>query len=370
MTYDPDERRATPLGVILAREIASAGPMPLAAYMRRCLWDERHGYYATRLPLGRSGDFVTAPEISQTFGELIGLWSAVVWRDVMHRPPAFTLAELGPGRGTLISDALRATRKVPGFEAALRCHLIEASPPLIEEQRKLMATAGVAVRWSADPGDLDRPAIVIANEFVDAQPIEQWVYHRDGWRRRCVGLDEAGRLTYVDTAGGTGQDLPAADVGTVIERHDYDSLFAGLTRRAGALAMLLIDYGHARSSSGDSLQAVRRHRYEHPLTSPGEADVSVQVDFAALAAAARRSGFATDGPTSQGAFLGALGIVERAHALMAANAASAHAIEVAVARLIAPEGMGSRFKVLAVRTPDLAPLPGFAAARPTTETAT
>ena len=148
MTYDPSARRKTPLAAAIAAEIAQNGPMPVLEYMRRCLWDPEHGYYATRNPLGRTGDFVTAPEISQVFGELIGLWSAVVWRDLMGAPAPFTLAEFGPGRGTLMRDALRATAKVPGFNAGVRCQLVEASQPLIIQQREALASSGVPVAWS------------------------------------------------------------------------------------------------------------------------------------------------------------------------------------------------------------------------------
>jgi len=356
----------TPLAMELADRIARQGPMPVADYMRRCLWDEQYGYYATRQPLGRSGDFTTAPEISQIFGELMGLWSAVVWRDLMRAPSPATLAELGPGNGTLMADALRATKKVAGFRSAVRGRLIEASRPLIERQRTALMPLAAQLTWHMDLETIEPPAVILANEFFDALPIRQWVRTGTSWSERAIGLGD-GRLCFT-----TGPTL-AADVqrlavrladapdGAICEEpasFEYVEAIGRLARR-GPVAALVVDYGHERSAAGDTLQAVRRHAHEHPLTSPGEADLSAQVDFAALGGAALASGLAVDGPISQAAFLGRLGIVERAAKLMAANPAKAAEIESGVARLLAPGGMGSRFKVLGLRSPQLPALPGF-----------
>jgi NADH dehydrogenase [ubiquinone] 1 alpha subcomplex assembly factor 7 len=388
---DLTARRRTPLAQTLAADIARDGPLPVADFMARCLWNESHGYYATRQPLGRAGDFITAPEISQTFGELIGLWAAVVWRDQMAAPLTVTLAELGPGRGTLMRDMLRATAKVPRLHAALRCHLIEASQPLIDQQRATLAGSGVPVAWAREATSIAAPAIVIANEFFDALPVDQWIKTPAGWAERCVTVDAGGNLAFdampgrrlgqallrdPTSAGGAGplgraaldptfehldDDLPKAPEDTIIERRRFANVieYLGALAAAGPVAALIIDYGHESSGPGDTLQAVRNHAHEHPLTSPGEADLSAQVDFAELARAAERAGFVVDGPVTQAAFLGRLGIVERASKLMAANPTKAAEIEFGVARLIAPDGMGSRFKVLGLRAPSLPPLPGF-----------
>lgn len=366
MSYDPELRRPTPLAIRLADDIRRGGPMPVDAYMSRCLWDPADGYYATRAPIGRAGDFITAPQISQTFGELVGLWAAVVWRDVLGAPPAFTFAELGPGQGTLMADALRATARVPGFHAAMRCRLIEASPVLIAQQRQALAAVPVPVSWAGDVGSIAGPAIIVANEFFDALPVRQMTWTGGRWAERAVGVDEGGRLQFtslppVGPAATPAAAPPDPEAGAIIEAlaANHEMTAIGAAARSGPVAALVIDYGHERSAVGDTLQAVRAHRHEHPLTSPGEADLSAQVDFEALAAAARSAGLAVDGPVSQGEFLGRLGIVERASRLMAANPARAGDIELAVARLIAPTGMGARFKAIGLRSPALAPLPGL-----------
>ena len=366
MSYDQAARRKTPLALALAAEIARKAPIPVADYMQRCLWDEKHGYYATRRPLGQAGDFITAPEISQVFGELIGLWSAVVWRDLMGGPAAHTLAELGPGRGTLMRDMLRATAKVPGFHSGLRCHMIEASAPLAAEQKATLAECAIPTTWGADISKIDTPAIIIANEFFDALPVHQWVKAERGWTRRSVDLDDGCQLCFgahpkTCVRGDLDELFPNAPFGAIVGNQRPELILAdiGALAKIGPVATLIIDYGHEKTALGDTLQAVRQHAHEHPLTSPGEADLSAQVDFAELAAAARKSGLAVDGPITQAEFLGRLGIVERASKLMAANPAKAGEIEFGVARLLAPDGMGARFKVLGLRSPELPRLPGF-----------
>jgi NADH dehydrogenase [ubiquinone] 1 alpha subcomplex assembly factor 7 len=359
------QRAPTPLAQKLARRIARDGPIGIADYIEACLHDPEHGYYRGQLAIGRAGDFVTAPEISQVFGELIGLWCAVVWQQ-MGSPVRLHLIELGPGRGTLMRDALRAARLVPAFNAALTVTLVESNQTLEQIQRETLAGESVAIAWKRTIPAGDAPAIIIANEFVDTLAADQWVFRGGTWHRRCVGVDAGGNLAFVDgppVAGAAlAPDLPPPAEGDIFQ--PPAAALAGLARAlvaAGApCAGLLVDYGHDRSSFGDTLQAVAVHRYVDPLAAPGEADLSLQVDFFTLAAALHDAGLGCDGPVAQGEFLGRLGIVERASRLMAANPTKAAEIEASVARLIAPQGMGTRFRVLGLRSPALAPLPGLA----------
>jgi len=333
--------------------------MTLADYMTACLLDPEHGYYTTGAPFGAGGDFTTAPEISQIFGEMIGLALARAWID-QGRPAPFTLAEPGPGRGTLMADILRATRGVPGFHVAATIVLIEASAPLRAAQQA--ALPGHAVRWADGADDLpDAPLFLIANEFFDALPIRQFVAAGDDWHERVVTCDAAGRLAFALSpavpAGLAG--LPrAAPVGEVIERRPAaEPVMAAIgTRLAarGGLA-LIIDYG-AWDGRGDTFQAVSGHAAADPLAAPGEADLTAHVDFAALArsgAPARAWPLAT-----QGAFLERLGITARAQAL-AARPGAGEAIAGQHRRLTHPQEMGHLFKVLALTGPAAPPPPGI-----------
>jgi len=360
----PAPRAATPLARRLAARIAQDGPISVAAYMQACLQDPEHGYYRRRMAIGGVGDFVTAPEISQVFGELIGLWCAVVWQQ-MGAPQAVRLIELGPGRGTLLRDALRAARLVPEFRAALSAELVECNVALADLQRTTLGGEDVALRWSAELEPGAAPAIVVANEFLDTLPVTQWVFRAGAWHMRCVGLDAAGELTFVDGAPDARITLPS-DVGPPHDGAVWESRDAALAGFAGKLttlgasvAALFIDYGHAQPGLGDTLQAISEHRYTDPLHAPGEADLTSQVDFAAFAHAIGAQRLACDGPVPQAEFLGRLGIIERASRLMAANPAQAAQIETAIARLIAPGGMGTRFQAVGVRSRDLAPLPAL-----------
>ena len=366
LNYDPTLRRKTPLAHILGDRIRRQGPIRIDDYMSACLWDPQYGYYATRQPLGAAGDFVTAPEISQIFGELIGLWATVVWRDWLGRPQPFTLAELGPGRGTLMRDMLRATATIPGFHANLHCQLVEASTPLIAAQKSTLSQCGVPMSWGPNMSGARAPAIVIANEFFDAMPLDQWVKSERGWARRSVELDDNCELQFAthpttSMRPDLDQRFPDAAIGAISESQRPEVILGdiGALNHVGPVVALIIDYGHEKTTSNDTLQAVRQHQHEHPLTSPGEADLSAQVDFEELAAEARKVGLVADGPITQAEFLGRLGIIERASQLMAANPQKAASIETDVARLLAPNGMGTRFKVLALRTPSLPSLPGF-----------
>ena len=364
--YDPAARRNTPLALKLKASIGRDGPMTVAEYMGRCLWDEEHGYYATQTVIGSTGDFITAAEITQVFGEIIGLWSAVVWQQVLGSPPALQLVEYGAGRGTMMRDALRAARVVPGFVAAASVHLLELSPTLAGAQRDALSGAGVPVTWGQNLAGFPVPAIILANEFLDAWPVEQWIKTDTGWRWRGVGIDVGGELCFTTVPGTRTRDdldvqLPNAILGSVVESQRPERLaeaFKTLNQN-GPMTALLIDYGHVAPVSGDTLQAVRNHAYESPLTSPGEADLSAQISFFELATALHASGLAIDGPVTQAEFFGSLGMIERASRLMSANPQRAGEIEAGIARLMSPNGMGTRFKVMGVRSPQLPPLPGF-----------
>jgi SAM-dependent MidA family methyltransferase len=365
--YDPDARRDTALARKLADRIRRSGPISVHDFMAACLGDPEHGYYPTRPAIGREGDFVTAPEITQVFGEFIGLWAAVVWQQ-MGSHARVDLVEIGPGRGTLIADALRAIAKVPAFAAAVRVRLVEVSEPLAALQRERLA-GDPRISWAAEWPALDAATIVIANEVLDTEPIAQHVLTPDGWQARTVALDGAGRLAFftapiaASVADPIARRWPDARPGAIVETADTNLsnwLAVELARAPERpIAGLLIDYGHTTSALGDTLQAVRGHAYEHPLTSPGEADLTAQVDFAEVRLHLSRAGFAVDRSTPQAEFLGRLGIVERASRMMAANPAKAATIEAAIARVMAPGGMGTRFLCLGLRSPHLPPLPGF-----------
>ena len=362
----------TELARIIARQIEGNGPIPVSRFMAQALGHPELGYYATRDPLGAEGDFVTAPEVSQMFGEIIGIWSLVVWQ-AMGRPASFTLAELGPGRGTLMADALRAASTEPGFAEAAHLHLVETSPLLRTTQRQVLAPYGPV--FVDDPDDLpDGPMIVIANEFFDALPIRQLVKIEDGWCERCVGNQPApdGGFRFVLSSPLDGPDLPAdlpadlpggAATGAVIEmspagRSIVGSLAARFQHAPGAL--LIIDYGHGATAPGDTLQAVRKHEYTDPLATPGMADLTAHVDFGALAGAARQAGASVYGPVTQARFLTALGLLERAARLKtAATGDQERAIDTAVDRLIAPSEMGTLFKVMGIAPAGSGTLPGF-----------
>jgi SAM-dependent MidA family methyltransferase len=355
----------------LVRLIRDEGPLPVSRYMALCLGHPRFGYYMTRDPFGVRGDFTTAPEISQMFGELVGLWAASVWQ-AMGSPSRLRLVELGPGRGTLMADLLRATKVVPGLGEALSVHLVETSPVLRETQAKTLAGVAAPVWHETIAAALDGPVIVLANEFLDALPLDQLVLTPQGWRERLVGLDEAGKLAF----GLAGEARPspspsqagrgtAASVGSVFEQPlaalDCVATVAGHVAGEGG-AGLFIDYGSSRSGFGDTLQAMKAHGFVPPLDEPGEADLTVHVDFARMAQAGLSRGAAVHGPVTQRDFLLALGLGARAQALTrTASPEQAAAIATAFARLTqgGATGMGELFKVLAVAHPALPSPPGF-----------
>lgn len=354
----------TALAAELHRMIALEGPISVERYMALCLGHPVHGYYTTRDPLGAGGDFTTAPEMSQMFGELIGLWAAEVWR-LMGAPGHVRLVELGPGRGTLMADLLRAARLAPGFLDAAEIHLVETSPVLRARQQERLSGAAVPIAWHQGPFEVPPgPAIVIANEFLDALPVRQFMRTERGWCERLVGLAD-GRLVFGVAAE---PEAPLPEGGRAGDVLEWPGAAMDLTRDiavrivATGGAALFIDYGYAGPAFGDTLQAVKRHAFADPLTEPGEADLTVHVDFARIAAAARDCGAAVHGPVRQADFLRALGIEARARALRArASAAQAAEIESALGRLTdeTPGGMGGLFKVLAIAHPGLGTLPGF-----------
>ena len=351
----------SPLLAHLLQRIAAEGPLGLDDYMAEVLGHPEHGYYMSGDPLGRTGDFVTAPEVSQMFGELIGLWCAVVWSS-MGRPQHLNLVELGPGRGTLMADALRALSQIEGVLGALDVHLVETSPSLTIRQQRNLSLAERPVSWHRRFAEVpDGPVIVVANEFLDALPIRQLVKTQAGWAERKIGADD-GRLVWIDvpTLAAPSTDAP---MGGIVEVSPIrDAAVGDIARRIArdGGAALLIDYGHALSAAGDTLQAVKDHRYHDVLADPGEADVTSHVDFAAVARCTRAAGAIAHGPVNQGDFLKALGIEARAKVL-ARGKTPREAGEVlgAMKRLIAPAEMGDLFKVLAVTAPGLPVPAGF-----------
>jgi NADH dehydrogenase [ubiquinone] 1 alpha subcomplex assembly factor 7 len=352
----------------IAAMIAADGPISVERYMTLALQHPLYGYYRTKRPIGARGDFITAPEIHQMFGELIGLWAVEVWQQ-MGAPSAFRLIELGPGRGTLMGDVLRAAKVRPAFLDAAAIHLVETNEALITHQRTALAQFTIA--WHASIDDLpDGPAIIIANEFFDALPIRQYVQTEKGLCERMVGLDQKGELCFgLMPTHGSAQAVPATQ-GAIVEvgaaaQAIVRALAARLATSQGAL--LVIDYGNISPSTGDTLQAVKDHAFDTPLRAPGEADLTSHVDFVALARAATAAGARVFGPVTQGKFLARLGIFERAAALKAkATPVQSAAIDAALRRLARPgpetgpnASMADLFKVLAVTSPDLPAPPGF-----------
>ena len=356
----------------IAQRIRLQGPISIAAFMADALGHPEHGYYMKADPLGREGDFITAPEISQMFGELVGLWCAEVWR-LMGGPDPFHLVELGPGRGTLMADALRAAKVLPGFCEAARIHLVETSPALRARQKALLGSWPVS--WRGGFAEVpDGPLILVANEFFDALPIHQFERTPDGWRERLVALDgerfvlalsrhpTPAELLIPETTRRTAPPGAVAEVSPAAV--STMRAVAERVERDGGAA-LVIDYGHAEHRTGATLQAVRRHQRHNVLADPGDADLTAHVDFAALAEAARPHA-AVHGPVAQGAFLRALGIEMRARRLSkGATGAQRNAIDAALRRLIGPDEMGTLFRVLAVCGHGLATPPGFEADAPT-----
>lgn len=360
---------------LIVRRISQAGPMPVSEYMALALAHPEHGYYATRDPFGAAGDFITAPEISQMFGELIGLWYITHWR-ALGRPAPVALIELGPGRGTLMDDALRAAAVDMQFSAAICLHFVESSPVLRGIQARNRRFSAFSPRWHERISEALAAAVgvplVLANEFLDTLPVRQFVRGARGWHERMVGLGRAPggapRLVFAlspEALPPAALDHPCAAEsaeGALLELAPArEAVAAGLASAIAARggAALLIDYGYERSAPGDTLQALRRHAPHDVLADPGSADLTAHVDFDALARAVARAGAVAFGPLPQRDWLIRLGIRERAARLAAAAPDHAAAVANALERLTAPDAMGTLFKVLVIgRAGDPVP-PGF-----------
>lgn len=341
----------------LIEHIKQAGPLTVADFMAACLYDPEHGYYSTHPSLGGAGaDFITAPEASQMFGELIGLWCAHEW-DAMGKP-ALNLIELGPGRGVLMQDAWRATQRVEGFHDAANIVLIETSAPLREQQGERVPLAEWAERLEdAPPG----PTLIIANEFLDCLPIRQFMRGENGWHEKLVGLNEAEDLVF-----GLSAALPAPDddvqEGAVREiAPGLDALIYEIEQRLHTAPgrALFIDYGYIAPEGADTLQALKQHAKVDPLENAGEADLTAHVDFSRVAHLAREAGLQVHGPLTQRQFLKALGIDVRVEMLSKANPAHAPRVARELHRLTHPDEMGALFKVICLSSPGLPPPAGF-----------
>lgn len=345
-------------------QIRASGPMSLSTYMRLCLTHPSLGYYKNADPIGAEGDFITAPEISQMFGEFIGLWVANCWQ-AMGAPSHFELVELGPGRGTLMDDALRVIARVDGTINAMQLTLVETNATLIDMQKQRLGAHNP--RWIKEISELDdndTPLIIIANEFFDALPIKQYQKHKGQWHERAIGLRDNVRgwglaptplpETHMPTVLRTANDGDVWEA-SFIAQETMAEIAKRLVARKGAL--LAIDYGYDRTRTGDTFQAIEKHAFADPLANPGQADLTAHVDFEALGQAARNAGAELQPFMTQAQFLRGLGIEERAATLAQANPELAADITTAKERLIADNQMGTLFKVLSVTAPGLTPYP-------------
>lgn len=333
-----------PLEELIKERIRQHGPLSVADYMAMCLTHPEFGYYMRRDPLGVSGDFTTAPEISQIFGELVGMWLAAQWQK--QGKPQAILVEFGPGRGTLMADLLRATKKVSGFHDAVSVHLVEASPVLKQKQWQTLAGKHGNINWHESIDTLpDAPIFFIANEFFDALPIRQYI----GGAERMVGLKKE-VLCFIPEDGEITETSPESLA--VVQKL--------AARISGGGAGLVVDYGYGGGSRGDSLQAMQKHGYTGVLDSPGEADITAHVDFDALAACAKKAGAEVYGALAQGKFLLQIGASQRLMNLCAsATDAQKKDLMSGFERLIAHEQMGELFKVLALLPTGAARPEGF-----------
>jgi len=340
--------------------ISAGGPISVAQYMTACLHDPDYGYYATRPRIGGDGDFITAPMISQMFGELVGVWAASAWM-LMGEPEQVRLVEMGPGDGTLMADILRAGRAMPGFVDACDIWMVETSAPLKALQHKRL---GDVAQWAGSLSEVPDgvPLILIANELLDCLPARQFVRTAAGWAEQVVGLDADGYLAFGLASTPIGNLLPVASVGAVFEQSaSQAALGSELGRRvvADGGAALLIDYGRAQPGFGDTLQALQSHEKVDPLDAPGEADLTIHADFPSVMDAARREGAAT-AILTQTDFLARLGIGQRAEALVSAWPGRTARIGRELHRLIGADEMGELFKACVIHSPDWEP-PAFEA---------
>jgi SAM-dependent MidA family methyltransferase len=346
----------------LAALIQERGPLTVAEYVNLCLHHPRGGYYATRPAIGAEGDFITAPVISQMFGELVGLWAAETWSR-LGTPARVILAEVGPGDGSLMTDLLRAGRAVPGFMEAAEVWLVEPSAPLKALQAERLGGAHPRLGWAAglDHVPVDAPLLLVANEVLDCLPARQFLRSEVGWAERRVGLGESGSLAF-GLAPVEAPPTLGVPPGSVVEHSPGQAGFAqAIAARIVAQGgcALLIDYGRTRLEPGDTLQALRQHAKVDPLDAPGTADLTMWAEFDVVAAAALAEGAAVAGPIAQGAFLSRLGLSQRAAALARSRPDRADTLARQVHRLTAPDQMGELFKAVAIhRAGDPVP-PGF-----------
>lgn len=329
--------------------IAQHGPLDIGQFMALALGHPQHGYYMKQDPFGADGDFTTAPEISQLFGEILGAWGADIWMQT-GQPAAFTLLECGPGRGTLMADMLRATHQIPGFHEAVSIHLLETSPVLKEVQAERLADYEPHWHETLESVPGDAPLIVIGNEFLDALPVRQFVRTAEGWAERVVGQEDDSFVFGLKAAGPV--ELPEAPEGAVYEiapaRTAFVENLCKILEQNGGVA-LFIDYGHDRSASGDTVQALYKHEYVSPLEHIGDADLTAHVDFQAIGEAATHKGAEVFGPVEQGVFLKNLGIEQRAQYLrQKADDSQAEELQSGLHRLTHSDQMGALFKVMGV----------------------
>ncbi len=350
----------TPLEAKIRRQIELAGPMSVAEYWTHCLFDPKHGYYTTRVPIGAAGDFTTAPEISQMFGEMLAAWWLATARQNGIEP---ALVEIGPGRGTLMADMLRTLGKLdPSLKQSLAVHMVEVSPRLTAMQQEKLAGSGFQVAWHETIATLPKtPVGIIANELFDAMPIRQFIKSATDWNEVTVTVSEAGELGFAASPA----SLDSAILPKGHETQPVDALFefaparealmqelAHHIRETGGFG-LFIDYGHSVPAFGDTLQALKDHAYANVLENPGEADITSHVDFANLAKAAIISGVNASQIITQGEFLTRIGIVERATRLAHSQPQLHDSVETAIDRLVSPTQMGSLFKVLGIAHPSV-----------------
>ena len=356
-----------PLTILIRDKILKEGAISIADYMAMALTHPEHGYYAKQDPFGTRGDFITAPEISQIFGEMIGVWCVDVWRQMGEG--AISLVELGPGRGTLMADALRATKNVPGFHDALTIHMVETSPVLANAQYMRLRNDHPRIEWldTVDQLPANR-CLIIANEFFDALPIKQFVMEADGVHERRVGWDEAAQ-EFRFVSGPKGLQLAKSGqtiaTGTVMEQSPAArGVMRTLTEHITTYgsAALIIDYGYLGDAHHNTLQAVKAHHFHPVLKDPGEADITAHVDFSSLMNIAADGGGYAFGLANQGDFLVRLGGKLRAQMLVKhATSEQKEMIMSGFDRLTSPQAMGELFKVMAVTSDPRIEPPGFTA---------
>lgn len=359
----------TPLARRLKSQINETGPLTVAEYMTLCLLDPVDGYYPTRDPLGSEGDFITAPEISQMFGECLGFWVIQSWKD-MGRPDRFNLVELGPGRGVMMADMLKSVSLRPECRRAANVILIEASAALQAVQAKTLGLSGVSVSWADRIEEVDdAPTLVVGNEFLDCLPIRQFVWSSDSWSERRIGIDEGGLRFEIDgnsipdslfqsfpNTQPTPQESDLLEICPAVAQvvdHLKDR-FSKSTGRA-----LFIDYGPAETEFGDTLQALKRHQKVDVFDAPGDTDLTARVDFEGCLALAGRAGLDTHGPIAQRTLLSTLGIEVRATALLRSNENARPKLLRQLHRLLDEDEMGSLFKAICLSSPNLPTPLGF-----------